>query len=170
MGFSPSALSEQVSNCGGSKYCSLRSQHHDPHRTDGPWSIRFLGSKNHCGGSKPPPYGASSPNRIKPFWLGHGSAMPPSAGCHASLDNLKGISYIWMETFGQNPRSVRRPARTRKTSRRSGCVVQPDVGRFFLLWSLFSSIRGVRFNPIRFAQGQVEESDLRATFTNGLYV
>ena len=65
----------------GSKYCSLRSQHHDPHRTDGPWSIRFaelsdwlrweqaptvrmglgpsalLGYQTGYDGSKPPPYG-----------------------------------------------------------------------------------------------------------------
>ena len=43
---------------GGNKYCSLRSQHHVHHRTDGPWSIRWF--SNHRGGSKPPPYGASA--------------------------------------------------------------------------------------------------------------
>jgi len=29
--------------CGGSNYCSLLSQHHDPLRTAGPWSSRYVG-------------------------------------------------------------------------------------------------------------------------------
>jgi len=47
-GFGPSALLDYRTRGGGSKYCSLRSQHHVHHRRevnlhcmDGPWSIRF---------------------------------------------------------------------------------------------------------------------------------
>jgi len=41
------------------------------------------------------------------------------------------------------------------------CGVQPDIGNLALLRTLYASIRDVRFNPIRFAQGQAEEPDLR---------
>ena len=34
-GISPSAVVILIDIGGGSKYCSLRSQHHEPHRTDG---------------------------------------------------------------------------------------------------------------------------------------
>ena len=39
--------------------------------------------------------------------------------------------------------------------------VQPDVGNLPLLKTLFTGIRDVRFHPIRIAQGQGEEPDLR---------
>jgi len=46
-------------------------------------------------------------------------------------------------------------------TRRSGCAVQPDIGNENYLRAFFANIYDARFNPIRFAQGQAEEPDLR---------